>query len=119
MSLDPDRQRKLLAAARLLESDKSGEQEAALRAMLRLLPEGMTVASLLEKAFAVPRSGGWNARPSIPEWQAKARDIIKRSHKLTAKELAFVTNMAGAQFEPSQSQLDWLNDIAAKLETYA
>ena len=122
MSLDPTRQRKLLAAARLLESDKGGERQAAMEAVLRLLPEGVTLAELLEQALAVPARHDWSkqwTKPSVPEWQSKARAILARLDRLTAKELAFVTNMAGARFQPSEGQRQWLNDLAEKVEAFA
>ena len=118
MSLDPSRQRKLIAAARLLESDKGGERQAALEAVLRLLPEGMTLAALLEQALTVPPRPDWRKqwdKPSAPAWQVLARQVLAHRQHLTAKELAFAANMAGARFEPSQGQRDWLNDIAERL----
>lgn len=121
MNLDPAVQRKLVAAARLLESDKDGEQRAALAAVMRLLPQGMSLADLIERALTQPPhdwSASW-AKPSAPDWQTKARAILAHCQRLTAKELAFVTNMAGARFEPSEGQRQWLNDLAEKLEVCA
>jgi hypothetical protein len=55
--LDPDTTRKVIASARLLSSDQPGEVAAALSAMGRLLPDGLSVTDLIERSLTpVPSS---------------------------------------------------------------
>lgn len=113
--LQEDRRRKLIASARLLESDQSGERQAAVEAMLRLLPSGVTVADMLDRALAVA-----SAVPLSPRrWQRKGRMVAAFPGHLNERELAFAQDMAVRPSEPSPKQFDWLNDLVARVEARA
>lgn len=127
-ALDPDRRRRLIAAARLLDSDKAGERQAAFEAVLRLLPDDDTLADLLERAFpeaprVVPLRVVYPASAFradlLRTWQRKAMDILARADVLNEKELDFVQKMAGARREPSDKQLAWLDDLALRVRRAA
>ncbi len=127
-ALDPGTQRRLIAAARLLESDKPGERQAATEAMLRLLPQGMTVADLLERAISpvAPIRRVEHFRPTrnqAPEpftllrrWQHKALMLLSFPEMLNDRELEFAQDMRVRRDEPTQKQMAWLNNLAARVE---
>lgn len=128
-ALDPAAQRRLIAAARLLESDKPGERQAATEAMLRLLPDGMTVADLLDRALTpvVPisrRPEDFRPRPSptpgpfafLRRWQHKAAMLLSFPEMLNERELEFAQDMRVRRDEPTQKQMAWLNNLAARVE---
>lgn len=110
-ALDPDKRRRLIASARLLESSNKGEREAALEAMLRLLPDGVTIAALIEKAIppvvAVP--------PMLP-WQRVAAGVCAVHELFSDKELEFALNIRERRRPPTEKQWEWLNDLAARAD---
>lgn len=122
--LQDDRRRKLIASARLLESDQAGDRQAAVEAVLRLLPSGMTVAGLLDRALPVARvapapSVSLRPEPVSPlrRWQRKARMAAAFPAHLNERELAFVEDMAVRRDEPTRRQFDWLNNLVARVES--
>lgn len=128
-ALDPQTRRRLIAAARLLESDKPGERHAATEAMFRLLPDGVTVADLLVGALSsvVPisrRPGDFRPRPSqkpqpftlLRRWQQKALMLLSFPEMLNERELEFARDMRVRRDEPTQKQMAWLNNLAARVE---
>ena len=103
IALETDTHRKLIASLRLLESDKEGERQAALSAVRRLLPPGVTLADVVEGGLGKP-------------WRAKARAVWNNHLLLSAKEISFVGNLLRARLEPSAKQLKWLDDLAERVE---
>jgi hypothetical protein len=121
IGFDPTQRRRLVASARLLESDKEGERMAALEAIKRQLPASVTIADLVERALAVSPIRSIDPEPVEPvrSWQRMARDILDHHQALSVKEFRFVANLAGARSEPTEKQLNWLNDIAERLRVAA
>ena len=124
--LHEERRRKLIASARLLESDLAGERQAAVDAMRRLLPSGVTVADMLEKALpvalpALVQSASPRPEPVSPlrRWQRKARMIAMSPDHLNERELSFLKDMAVRPDEPSPKQFDWLDNLVARVEARA
>ena len=125
-SLDADRRRRIIAAARLLESDKAGEREAAITAILRLLPDDLTLADLIERAVPVPLNqtpepvparSPWDMRSDLLRpWQSRARTVAEHHEVLNDRELAFVIDMAGRRDAPTPRQRDWLDGLFARFE---
>lgn len=127
-ALEPATQRRLIAAARLLESDKPGERQAAAEAMLRLLPEGVTMADLLERAilpvapirtaehFRSTRSQTPAPFSPLRRWQHKAAMLLSFPEMLNERELEFAQDMRVRRDEPTQKQMAWLNNLAARVE---
>lgn len=131
IALNPDTRRRLLASARLLESDKEGERRSALEAVLRLLPEGVTVADLLETALspvvvpfrpihAAAQHPGSFRDDNMRPWQRVAFDLLAdRAELLSEKEREFVRSMMLAKREPSHKQSQWLDDLAERFRCAA
>lgn len=129
--LDPDTRRRVLASARLLQSDKPGERQAALEAVARLLPSGTTIADLLEMALSpvvqFPTAGSLRSQPyATPEpvvplrrWQHRALMLLSFPELLNERELAFASDMRVRRDEPTQKQWAWLNNLAARVEARA
>jgi hypothetical protein len=123
--IDPAKRRKLISAARLLESDQQGERQAAAEALVRLLPPGETVAGLLERALE-PVS----AKPAIDlrhasaydqqfyqpsrSWQRIARKIAGSPGLLNERETEFVRDMVLRVDEPTEKQRAWLHALSAR-----
>ena len=130
-ALAPDKRRRLIASARLLESPSNGEREAALEAMLRLLPDGLTIAALIEVALSpvvVPFRPIHEAaqHPSafrdddMRPWQRVAFDLLAdRAELLSEKEREFVRSMMLAKREPTFKQSAWLDDLAERFRCAA
>lgn len=77
VSLKADTRRRVAASARLLLSDKPGEVAAAIHAIGRMLPNGMTVPDLIEQsmvtcAASTPPSSPWPVKLD-PAWRRRAR----------------------------------------------
>lgn len=111
--LDPDKRRRLIASARLLESDKKGERHAALEAILRLLPADVTLADILGRAF----------RPVEPAsvillfpWQRQAETVCNSFELFTDKELDFALTMRERRTVPTRKQWEWLSDLALRAQ---
>lgn len=107
IALDPAARRRIIATARLLESDKDGERNAAMEALLRLLPRDVTLADLLERAL--PAVVEFRSEPSC-DWRLMAAHADLR-RDLSLKERRFVRNLMSAKFPPSEKQMSWLVDI--------
>lgn len=114
--LDLDKRRRLIASARLLESDKKGERHAALEAVLRLLPTGVTLAGILERAF----------RPVEPAsvillfpWQRQAEAVCNSFELFSDQELDFALTMRERRTVPTKKQWEWLSDLAARVQERA
>ena len=97
LRLDADQSRKVIAAARLLDSDKPGEVLASARGMGRII-----LASL-------DNSDDRN-------WQELARYCACRRRELDARDWLFVCDMAFANLRPTPEQEDRLRSIATRLE---
>lgn len=126
VAIPGDQRRKIIASARLLESDQAGDRQAAVEAVLRLLPSGITVADLLARAlpvvaFVPSLSANHRSDPVSPlrRWQRKARVVAAFPMHLNERELAFVKDMATRPGEPTAKQSDWLSNLAARVEARA
>lgn len=120
VSLQPDTRRRVAASARLLLSDKPGEVAAAINAIGRLLPKGMTVPDLIEQSLrSDPHRPGLvtNAPSPVnldPAWRRRAR-MARYSPYLNEWEISFLDSMIG-QRSPSVRQEAKLKTIFAKSE---
>lgn len=126
IAFDAVRQRRLIAAARLIQSDKPGERQAAVEAMLRLLPEDVSLADLLGRALAAPAAvvpvsatrSPWDVRSDpLRPWRNKARVLAAHREQLTERELEFVTNMASRRHPPTPKQQEWLDCLTDRFES--
>lgn len=126
-AIPADRRRRLIASARLLESDKAGEREAALSAIKRLLAaDGLSLADLIELALPaslnrapepVAARSPWDMRSDpLRPWQDKARAVADHHEALNERELAFVIDMAGRGDAPTPRQRDWLDRLVARVQ---
>lgn len=70
MTLDAATHGRLIASLRLLSSDDDGERQAALQAILRLLPVGATLADLVGVAPPQPRQ-----KVTVPDFR-----IVRTAH---------------------------------------
>jgi hypothetical protein len=88
--------RRVAAAARFLLSDKPGEVVSAVHAIGRLLPEGVAVPELIEKAItAEPRPSPARDGPSPPfsaSWKRRARFALACPY-LTGWERGFLSDV--------------------------
>ena len=118
VSLKPDARRRLASAARLLLSDKPGEVIAALDAISRMLPNGMTVPDLIEQSLSPVVAAPISTAPSPvnldPAWRRRAR-MARYSPHLNAWEIGFLNDMIGERC-PSARQEAKLKAIFAKSE---
>lgn len=113
--LNPDARRRVAASARLLLSDKPSEVVAALRAMDRLLPEGVTVPDLIEQALSAPlRRDVVHPVAAQRPWQQRAQMALSSPH-LNDWERGFLTNI-GRKFELTPRQRAKLEMIAEKID---
>lgn len=124
VAIPGDQRRKIIASARLLESDQAGDRQAAVEAICRLLPNGVTIADLLARAlpvFVPSTSASHQPAPVSPlrRWQRKARVVAAFPMHLNERELAFAKDIAVRPNEPTARQLDWLNNLAARVEARA
>ena len=113
-----DQRRRLIASARLLESDQAGDRQAAIEAVRRLLPANITIADLLDRAIQPP-SPSWLPAGILPvaalrDWQRKSRAVAISSLALDPHERAFVKDMAGQTIQPTARQMAWLNSLASR-----
>lgn len=106
--LDESTRRKIIASARLLESDKAGERQAAAEALVRLCMGRVSIADALDRALPV-------AANEDPDWKQTARQLLAIPLALSTKERAFLRNLATARYRPTERQLNWLDDIASRL----
>jgi hypothetical protein len=126
IALDPGKRAKLVGAARLLSSDKPGEVVAALGAIDRLLPEGVTIATIIEAAtMDRPQpviAPFWPPRPVSPggillkPWKLMARSCLEADHLFDDVERAFLRNMWDLGHRPSFKQEAWLSTLADRVE---
>lgn len=126
IALEPDTKRKLVGALRLLGSDKSGEQLAALNAVQRLLPAGVTLADYVEgispvsstippRPKAVDPRDCWGSGEWMRPWRRQARQILERhSAKLTDREADFLMGIARRDGPPTTKQADWLKSLTGR-----
>lgn len=127
ISLDADERRKIIASARLLESDKPGERQAALEAVLRLLPDDLTIADALEKALPVvvefDRRLFRPAHSIRPEpvalrkqWQMTAGFVRAFPQFLNEREREFLDEMTRRRDAPTDRQWSWLRSLEARVQ---
>lgn len=120
ITLKPDARRRVTASARLLLSDKPGEVAAAINAIGRLLPKGITVPDLIEQSLRSEpnRSTPLSTVPSPvnldPAWRRRAR-MARYSPHLNNWEVSFLDSMIGER-SPSVRQEAKLKAIFAKSE---
>ncbi|MBA3670325.1 MAG: hypothetical protein H0W71_09760 [Sphingomonas sp.] len=95
--IDDATARKIVASARLLNSDKAGEVAASARAIGRLISSAIA-----------PRDDH--------HWRELANYCACRLHLLDAREWVFVFDMAFSNLRPVPKQEEWLRSIAARLE---
>lgn len=120
VSLQADTRRRVAASARLLLSDTPGEVVAALNAIGRMLPNGITVPDLIEQSLSpvVVVAGPVSTAPSPvnldPAWRRRAR-MARYSPHLNDWEVGFLNDMIGERY-PSARQEAKLNAIFAKSE---
>lgn len=113
--VDAGKSRRIAAAARLLLSDKPGEVAGAVQAIGRMLPEGVTVPDLIERALApspspgpghsIPRTSGhyyasWKQRarmalacPYLSQWERGFLSDVVNLTTLTAKQESCLTRL--------------------------
>ena len=128
MTLTPDLARKLAAIFKRLDSPFEGEAVAALTALRRQLPEGMTIGDLAERGggnlsrdFAIyapkkPDRGPISQpMPSIvlTWWGTKARECIRSGASWNETEQDFLYRMVVARSAPSVKQEAWLRRLHA------
>lgn len=113
--LDAGTTRKVIASARLLESDKPGEVVASVNAINRLLPEGQNVADVIALALADTQP------PFVPKdhWWSIAQYCACYLNELNEVERKFVRDMAHRNTRPTQKQEEWLGRIHDRLERRA
>lgn len=127
IALDQGQRRKIVASARLLESDKAGERMAALDAVLRLLPAELTIADALDQALPVvvefdrslfrpAHSLRPEPAPLRREWQMTARFIRAFPQFLNRREREFLDDMAARRDGPSERQWSWLRALQARVQ---
>ena len=120
VSLQADTRRRVAASARLLLSDTPGEVVAALNAIGRMLPNGITVPDLIEQSLSpvVVVAGPVSTAPSPvnldPAWRRRAR-MARYSPHLNDWEVGFLNDMIGERY-PSARQEAKLNAIFANSE---
>lgn len=110
-ALGPDQHRRFVAALRLLDSDKPGERDAALLAAKRLLPEGVSIADVFERASS---SRPVAAVEPLP-WRGTAKRLLDRHFVLLNEaERNFLLNISWRRREPTGKQAAWLDRLAAE-----
>jgi len=124
-ALDSATHRRIIASARLTQSNHAGERAAAIEAVTRLLPDGVSLADVLErgvkelseKATAPEPVDLRESQPfrDYSPWRCKALAAFRHLAALNDKESRFVWNLATARYKPSAKQLAWLDDITARL----
>jgi hypothetical protein len=117
--MDAARSRRLSAAARLLLSDKPGEVAGAVSAIGRLLPDGLTVPDLIERAvsmpLAPPPSVAINPRHfSVVSWKQRTRMALTCPN-LTEWERGFLSDMAQLSTLTARQE-SCLKRLLAKIE---
>lgn len=120
VAFNPDTRRRLAGAARLLLSDKPGEVVAALNAIGRMLPAGITVPDLIEQSLSpvVVAAAPVLTAPSPvnldPAWRRRAR-FARYSPHINDWECGFLGDVIGWQ-SLSQRQEATLKAILVKSE---
>ena len=119
VTLKSDTRRRVAASARLLLSDKPGEVAAAINAIGRLLPMGMTVHDLIEQSLisVADRATPATDRPSQVyrgSWQQRVR-MARLSPHLNDWERRFLADIL-AHGSLSQRQETCLKAILVKSE---
>jgi len=98
----------------LLGTDKAGEIVATVAALKRTL----TAAGVDHHKLAETVERGL-ALPSVPDldadWRALAKWCSAHDDLLSDKESAFIDNLCTYRKRPSEAQVQWLRDIAARL----
>lgn len=114
IALHPDKARKIVAAARLLTSDKPGERQAAAEAMARLSAGGPTIAELIEQGLAVtaPRPDPALSPALLRNWQRWAKEVLAAQAAFNASELEFARRMFVQRRTPTMKQLAWIKRLA-------
>lgn len=130
MILLPEQARKLAGAFRLLDSPVEGEAIAALQAVKRLLPDGLTIGDLVErgrgdlaKGFATlapekPQRGLKATGPITPIrcawWNRQGQECFRSSYQFSDWERSFLTSMMLQDEPPSKKQNDKLTSLLRK-----
>ncbi|WP_293943222.1 hypothetical protein [Sphingomonas sp.] len=117
VTLKPDARRRVAASARLLLSDKPGEVAAAIYAIGRLLPKGVTVSDLIERSLSgeadlAPPSSTPSPVNLDPAWRRRAR-MARYSPHLDSREVAFLDDIICWK-TLSARQESWLKAIFSK-----
>lgn len=120
---------KALAATALLSSDRAGEVVAALAAIDRLLPAGLTARALLADAIMALETTQLVAERPEPApcgpgkmrlgWCGVAARCLGHADRFNERELAFLGQMFDATRPPSEKQWAWLNTLLSRLEMEA
>lgn len=95
IALSRDTRRRIAASARLLTSSQPGEAAAALLAIGRMLPTGVTVPDLIERSLAAQTDPLPTAPSPVnldPAWRRRAR-IARYSPHLNEWEISFLDNI--------------------------
>lgn len=107
---NPKTLHRLARVAGMFGSANDGEVANAARSFDRILKaEGLTLADVLARPDPM---ADWN-------WKELAGLCGSNSKSLTAKELAFVTDMMFRNAPPSPKQETWLRGIAKRFEMEA
>jgi hypothetical protein len=93
---------------RLLGSDRDGEVVAAARALKRTLATAGRDFHDLAACVESPAAAQTARRANANDWRTSARWLINSGARLTPKERAFVLQMSGCTYEPSERQAAWL-----------
>ena len=112
----PEKCTRIAAIIRLLSSDVPGEVVSAAEALGRALRSAgfdwHDLADVAERHLGKPMEAS--------EWQRIAHDCLRRGGtEFSIKERAFLENIARWRGRPSDSQIDWLQRLAAEIRVTA
>ena len=96
----------------MLSSDRDGEIVAAANAVGRLLEAAGLDWHDLADAISLPP----DRHAPTGNWRDMARECRGNGHRLSAKEFAFVLDMAISEHEPSPKQAAWLRAIFNRVQ---